>query len=70
MAQITHEAFASLELEDEFTPDDIAAAAEDADESVREVLEECDNRYFDDGEPIADRLFDWIRKNRKAIRVG
>ena len=70
MAQITHEALASLELEDEFTPEDIAAAAEDADEAVREVLEECDNRYFDDGEPIADRLFDWIRKNRKAIRVG
>jgi len=70
IAQITHDALATLELEEDFTPDDVAAAAEDADESVREVLEECDNRYFDDGEPIADKLFEWIRKNRKSIRVG
>ena len=69
-AQVTHDAIATLELEEDFTPEDVEAAAEDADESVREVLEECDNRYFDDGEPIADRLFDWIRKNRKSIRVG
>lgn len=68
--QITHDAIAALELEDDFQPHDVVAAAENADESVREVLEECDNRYFDDGEPIADRLFDWIRKNRMAIRVG
>ena len=70
VAQITHDAIAGLELEEDFTPDDVAAGAEDADESVREVLEECDNRYFDDGEPIADKLFEWIRKNRKSIRVG
>ena len=70
IAQTTREAIAALELQDDFTPEDVEAAAEDADESVREVLEECDNRYFDDGEPIADRLFDWIRKNRKSIRVG
>ena len=69
-AQTTHDAIATLELEDGFTPEDVAAAAEDADESVREVLEECDNRYFDEGEPIADRLFDWIRKNRNSIKVG
>jgi hypothetical protein len=70
IAQITRDALATLELEDDFTPDDVAAAAEDAYESVSEVLEECDNRYFDDGEPIADKLFEWIRKNRKSIRVG
>ena len=70
MAQTTRDAIACLELEDDFSADDVVAAAEDADESAREVLEECDNRYFDDGEPIADRLFDWIRQNRKSIRVG
>ena len=70
MVQITRDALASLELEDDYTAEDVAAAAEDADESVREVLEECDNRYFDDGEPIADKLFEWIRKNRRSIRVG
>ena len=70
MAQVTHDALTALELEDDFTPDDVAAAAEDADESLREVLEECDNRHFDEGEPIADKLFEWIRRNRKSIRVG
>jgi len=70
IAQITRDALATLELEAGFSPGDVAAAAEDADESVHEVLEECDNRYFDDGEPVADHLFEWIRKNRKAIRIG
>jgi len=69
-AQTTHDALGALDLGDDLAPADVEAAALDADEAVSEVLEECDNRYFDDGEPVADRLFVWIRNHRKAIRVG
>jgi hypothetical protein len=48
---------------------DITAQAvankEDADR-----LSECDDRYYSNDEPIADRLFDWIKRNRAQIRIG
>jgi hypothetical protein len=33
------------------------------------VLSECDDRYFANDEPIADRLFDWIKRNRAQIKL-
>jgi hypothetical protein len=69
-AQTTHDALGALDLDSDLAPAAVEAAALEADEAVSEVLEECDNRYFDDGEPVADRLFAWIRKPRKEIRIG
>ena len=69
-AQTTHDALLALDLVGDITPTSVEASALEADEAVSEILEECDNRYFDDGEHIGERLFEWIRKNRKAIRVG
>ena len=34
------------------------------------VFASCDARYYASDEPIADRLFDWIKRNRASIRVG
>ena len=33
------------------------------------ALAECDERYYANDEPIADRLFDWIKRNRAQIRL-
>jgi hypothetical protein len=33
------------------------------------VLGECDERYYANDEPIADRLFDWIKRNRALIKL-
>ena len=42
------------------------AVASREDESA---LSECDERYYGNDEPIADRLFDWIKRNRAQIRL-
>lgn len=33
------------------------------------ALSECDERYYANDEPIADRLFDWIKRNRAQIKL-
>jgi hypothetical protein len=33
------------------------------------ALSECDDRYYSNDEPIADRLFDWIKRNRAQIKL-
>ena len=48
----------------DITHDAIAAFGTDGDLSV------CDARYFANDEPIADRLFAWIKSNRAKISVG
>jgi hypothetical protein len=36
---------------------------------VLENLGECDAKYYGLGEPIADRLFEFIKLNRAAINA-
>jgi hypothetical protein len=67
-ADITRDAIAALRL-DVVTADTVAAAL-DGDESVQQALDDCDARYFASGEPIADRLFQWIAVNKDRVRVG
>ena len=40
------------------------------DPAIQASLGQCDTRYYEAGEPIADRLFDWIRSNQEKIRIG
>lgn len=47
---------------------DISAQAV-ANREDEKVLGECDERYYANHEPIADRLFDWIRRNRAQIQL-
>ena len=44
-----------------------ASFALSADQSTK--LEDCDNRYYTCDEPIADRLFEYIKRNRDSIRI-
>jgi hypothetical protein len=69
-ADITRDAIAALGIEGEMTDDKIEEAVHPDKEAVNEALGACDERYFSNDEPIADRLFAWIEANRAAIRVG
>ena len=69
-AAITADAIAALGLSGELTPSRLEAAVHPDNEEIGEALSACDDRYFANDEPIADRLFEWIKKNRGAIGVG
>ena len=68
--QITRNAIFSLGRGPVVTPKQAenAALAEDAD--VDAALEKCDTEFFKNDESIEDRLFNWIKANKAAIRVG
>jgi hypothetical protein len=68
-ADITRDAIAALRL-DTLTAEAVASAALNEDESIQQALAACDNRYVENDEPIADRLFRWIAENRQRVRVG
>ena len=69
-ADITRDAIAVLAIAGPLT----GAKAEEVvcagNESVAAALNACDDRYFANDEPIAYRLFEWIRANQASIRVG
>jgi hypothetical protein len=67
-ADITRDAIAALGTGGDLSPEAVSKAADEDD--VRTRLGECDDRYFSNDEPIADRLFDWIKVNKGRIRVG
>jgi hypothetical protein len=69
-AAITRDALSALDLGGDLTPERMVEAVHPDNEAVLEALAPCDDRYFSNDEPIADRLFEWIRQNRAAIRVG
>lgn len=69
-AEITHDAISALALKGELTPERMVEVVHPDNEAVLEALSPCDDRYFSNDEAIADRLFEWIRQNRAAIRVG
>lgn len=68
-ADITRDAIAALRV-DSLTADVVAAAAYGEDAGIASALAACDDRYYANDEPIADRLFQWIARNTQRIRVG
>jgi hypothetical protein len=68
-ADITRDAIEALAI-DSLTAGKAAAAASNASDAIRDALGACDDRYFVNDEPIADRLFRWIAANPQKIRVG
>ena len=68
-ADITRDAVAALRVE-RLTAEAVATAALSEDESINQALAACDDRYFANDEPIADRLFRWIAANKDRVRVG
>ena len=69
-ADITQQAIAALGIKGEPSPAATEAAILSENESIKKRLGECDDHYFSNDEPIAERLFDWIKRNRAQIRIG
>ena len=69
-AAITHDAIAALGVRGEVTGEKAEVVALANDRKTVESFERCDERYHDNDEPIADRLFAWIDKHRTFVRVG
>ncbi len=69
-AAITGSAIRALGLGPELSPEKAERVILDDDDSVREALDDCDGRYYENDEAIADNLFAWIRQNRAKVRVG
>ncbi|MBH0206093.1 MAG: DUF4375 domain-containing protein [Nitrospira sp.] len=69
-AAITNDALAGLNLHGPVSPASAEATALSDDHNVEQALAACDDRYFSDDEPIADRLVAWIKNNAARIRVG
>jgi hypothetical protein len=68
-ADITRDALSALRVE-RFTAEAVAAVVLSEDESIQKALAACDDRYFANDEPIADRLFRWIAANKDRVQVG
>lgn len=69
-ADLTQRAIKALNIRDGVTGEKAEAVMVADDEAVREALDACDAGYYDNDEPIADRLFAWIRNNKASVRVG
>jgi hypothetical protein len=67
-ADIARDAIAALSTDGTLTAEAVGEAAQD--DKVRDALNGCDSRFFSSGEPIADRLFAWIKANQPRIVVG
>jgi hypothetical protein len=61
---------ASLGLPTDASDEQVEERMMSEDPGRQDVLGRCDERYYAGGEPIADRLFEWIDRNRGAVRVG
>jgi hypothetical protein len=71
-AKISQAAIAHLGVQPPFTIEQVQIALEqDTDGNLIDVLSDrCDPLYYDSGEPIADRLFAYIRAKSHAIQLG
>lgn len=69
-ALITQDAIAVLDVPGPLTGATAEAVILADNPAVLQALGSCDDRYFSNDEPIADRLFAWIKQNQAAIRVG
>ena len=65
-ATITQKAVKALGTS-ELTPESIEAVISGTDEDRLAKLNRCDDSYYMSGEPIAERLFTFIKKNKASI---
>jgi hypothetical protein len=69
-ADITRDAIAALGIAGPITGASVEVVVTAGGDRLQTALSACDGRYFAGDEPIADRLFEWIRANQASIRVG
>jgi Domain of unknown function (DUF4375) len=68
-AKISQVAITHLGVRQPFTTEQVQTAlGQDADGNLARILNErCDRLFFNSGEPIESRLFDFVRANAQAI---
>jgi len=66
-AEIAKRAIAALKITGTITPGAIEHAQAAGGEELTDRLNELDNEYFGCDEPIADRLFTFVKQNRSKI---
>jgi len=69
-AKISSDALAYLALEGDATAEAIDAALVRLGDPAVDDLQKMDQRYYNNPEPIADRLFAYIKANKAQIRFG
>lgn len=71
-AEITRDALAVMAraTSGDLSPGALTDAAGSEDAALEAALTACDRRYDQTDEAIAQRLFEWIKANRGAIRIG
>jgi hypothetical protein len=68
-SSLAQRAISILGATPEWLPGDYESAASDISESAAEALSQCDAEYYKLAEPIADKLFEFIRRNHFQINV-
>lgn len=70
-AAISADAIALIGLHTPFTAEQVEAAlrADHGGRLIETLSDKCDGRYYESGEPIADRLFEYIGAHRADIRI-
>jgi len=68
VASITEDAISALKLT-RVTPDEVEQVIYDEDEVRDQALTRCDEQFFEYPEPIADRLFAFVKANRDKFKL-
>lgn len=69
-AAITQRAIDALGIKGDLTVEAVEAAVGGDFDRLSAALDPCDTDYYRYEEPIADRLFGWIKRNRERIQIG
>ena len=69
-AQLAAEAIRMLNVHGDLTRENIERALDEGGESLpEEMVQACDNPFYDGVEPIADRLFEYLKANASRLRL-
>jgi hypothetical protein len=68
-ADMTRDAIAAIAPDGNMDPATLSERSANADDALSGKLNACTDRYFANDEPIADKLFEWIKANRSEIRL-
>ena len=70
IADIAERALRAIGAQSDWTYEDFEAASEDPDESTRAELDACDQAYYETEDGIANKLFEYIKKNKSDVNLG
>jgi hypothetical protein len=69
VAAITGDAIARLQLPEQYQAENVESVAMELSDEEREKLGECDSRYYENDENIAENLFAYIEQHQHEIRI-